>query len=373
MTSDGAARGSLIGERRSLRVLEGWKRTSSVTAHFANSRPDQVAGDAEAARRWRDVTAPTPEGFVLESGERLSRSALNVRLYGDPAKPLVIAMGGISSGRFVAAAVSEESSGPGWWGEIVKAGGAVDLEVYSVLGVDFLPNTEETARTISTHDQARAIAGALDCLGVRDVHALVGASYGGMVALAFAALFPARTGKLCIISAAERAHPAATALRGIQRRIVEFAERHGDGQEGVSLARQIAMTTYRTAEEFGARFDGDVAAAAGEPYAVCDYLVSRGNSFAMGPSRYLTLSDSIDRHRVDPALVETPSLLIAASSDRLVEPAEMRRLADAINANDQDAAATLHEFHSDYGHDAFLKDIGVIGPLIKAFIEEKTP
>ena len=51
---------------------------------------------------------------------------------------------------------------------------------------------------IDTHDQARAIAAVLDRLGVARARAVVGSSYGGMVALAFAA----------IIAQAKKALPA---------------------------------------------------------------------------------------------------------------------------------------------------------------------
>jgi len=260
-------------------------------------RPDNNSG-------WRDISVLLPAGFTLASGERLSNRELRLRLYGDPENPLVIALGGISSGRRIA----DSDDGKGWWRGIVSAGGAsggVDLEKFCVLGFDFLPNREETARTITTVDQARALCVALDYLDIARIHGFAGASYGGMVALAFAARYPARATKLCIISAADRANPAATAVRGVQRRILQFAKSCGKPEEGVALARQLAMTTYRTPEEFGERFDSAPGAggcaAAGDPYDVCDYLMARGNAFPMSADRFLTLSDSIDRHRIDPA------------------------------------------------------------------------
>ena len=134
----------------------------------------------------------------------------------------------------------------------------------------------------------------------------------------------------------------------------------------MALARQLGMITYRTPEEFEARFESAPGAAAGEPYDICEYLISRGDAYGMDPRRYVTLSDSIDRHRADAAKIAADSLIIAAESDRLAPRADLKRLADAIKG------ARFIEIPSLYGHDAFLKETGVIGPHIKKFLEEKT-
>jgi len=310
-----------------------------------------------------DVSVILPSTFRLSAGEKLSRPKINLRLHGDPAKPAILIAGGISAGREVADSGAET----GWWREIVRLHGAVDLQKFCVIGFDFLPNAGEAARTISSRDQARALAHALTKINIPRLRAFIGASYGGMVALAFAEEFPERLDLLCVISAADRPHPAATALRGVQRRIIEFAQRCGASKEGVSLARQIAMVTYRTPEEFATRFRHIPGDAAGDPYEVCDYLISRGETYDMAPERYVTLSDSIDRHSVEAAKIETPALFIAADSDRLVPSADMRRVANSVRNG------RFLNLISIYGHDAFLKEAPAIGPVIKSFIEEKKP
>jgi homoserine O-acetyltransferase len=308
-----------------------------------------------------DVSVLLPADFTLASGEKLSRPEVRLRLFGPDDAPAVAVSGGISAGR----AVADGAGDKGWWREIVGPGLAVDTTATRVIGFEFLPNPGETARTISTTDQARALALALEAIGVASLKAFIGASYGGMLALAFAQAFPSRIEKICVLSAADRPHAASTALRGVQRRIVDFAIRAGDPQAGLSLARQLAMTTYRTPEEFDARFPHRPGAAAGDPYAVCEYLIAKGDAYAMAPERYVTLSDSIDRHAVDPVRIAATSLFIAVTEDRLVPAADTRRLAD--NAPN----ARYAEISSLYGHDAFLKEHAVIAPLIKHFIEER--
>lgn len=325
---------------------------------------DTSAFDETAQKAYSDISIILPTDFRLESGEALSRPELRVRVYGDASRPAVVVSGGISSGRAVADADTVDGVVNGWWRDIVRDGGAINPQQFCVIAFDFLPNPEEVACTISTLDQARALSHALSVLKIKRLHAFVGASYGGMVALAFAAEFPEQLEKLFVISAAERAHPAATAVRGVQRRIVEFAKASGNSEEGVALARQLAMITYRTPEEFEQRFDNTPGEHRDDLFEVCEYLVSRGNAFGMDAERYLTLSASIDRHTADPSKINADSFFVAVRSDRLVPSADIRRLAGATQG------ARFSEIDSLYGHDAFLKETATLGPAIKEFLEE---
>lgn len=60
----------------------------------------------------------------------------------------------------------------------------------------------------------------LDHLGIDKLHAAVGSSLGGMQSLAASAMYPDRVGSCVSISAGNRAHPTAIALRYMQRRII---------------------------------------------------------------------------------------------------------------------------------------------------------
>ncbi len=315
--------------------------------------------ESDCRDAWRDHEIPLPADFVLESGEVLSEPRIAVRLHGDPSKPIVAVAGGISAGRIV----GDASGGKGWWRDYVGAGRTLDLGAYCVLGFDFLPNDGEQANAITTNDQARALCAALDALNVSKLRAFVGSSYGGMVALAFAAAFPERLQDLVVISAADRPHAFGAAFRGVQRRIVEFGAANGNAAAGVALARQLAMISYRTPEEFQSRF-GQEPAEARERHEVCGYLISRGEAFAMDPKRYLTLSESIDRHGVDLSDISARALFVAAHGDQLAPPADIRRCAGAV------PRARYVEIFSQYGHDAFLKEAAAIGPFIQRFFKE---
>ncbi|HEV7227439.1 homoserine O-succinyltransferase MetX [Brevundimonas sp.] len=286
--------------------------------------------------------------------------SVRARLTGRADGPLVVVAGGISADR----APAGDAARRGWWDWAVGPGASVDVDRFAVLAIDWLPVAGEAAdRPTTTQDQARAVAAALDALNRPVADAFVGASYGGCVGLAFAELFLERIGRLVAISAPHRAHPTATAWRGVQRRILELGVDAGREAEALSLARQLAMTTYRTTEELGLRFGGAPAPAAlNAPHPVCDWLIARGEAHAAGADarRQIVLTDSLDRHAVEPERVTCPLTVVGFTDDRLVPIEDLRELAGR--------AANLCRFveaPSVFGHDAFLKEREVVGRALR--------
>ena len=115
-----------------------------------------------------------------------------------------------------------------------------------------------TFPSISAYDQAEILRRVARASATSaPLQAIVGASYGGMVALAFAERYPSWCSTSSSISAADRSHPMATAWRSVQRAIVRYAAADtATVPEGLRLARALAMATYRSPEEFAARFGG---------------------------------------------------------------------------------------------------------------------
>ena len=110
-------------------------------------------------------------------------------LVGPRGAPVIAVLGGISASKHVTSSVSNPSRG--WWEDVVGAGRAIDTRHFQVIGIDYVTGAESSS-PVTTADQAEALAAALDQAGVRALHAVVGASYGGMVALAFGIRFAAR-------------------------------------------------------------------------------------------------------------------------------------------------------------------------------------
>lgn len=314
---------------------------------------------------WRDQSVPLP-GFCLSDGQPLADATVRLRRFGPEGAPVIAVLGGISSDRRVADVGDGRAA---WWPRIVRPGGPIDLGRYQVLGLDLLPGPGEAGiRTLTPADQARALTVALDHLGIARLEALIGASYGGMVGLTFAALFPQRLKQLIAISAPHRPATRATALRGIQRRILAFGIETGRPDEAVALARELAMITYRTPDELDLRFGQDtVPEQAGQPHAVCDYLKARGRAYVprMSAGRWISLSDSLDRHRVEPEAITVPTTLLGFTSDALVPITDLDALAEGLpNLRAHVRAPSL------YGHDGFLKEDAVVAGLVTSALAE---
>ena len=325
-------------------------------------------------------------GLNLSLGGRLPTVELAWRMIGPAGAPVVAVLGGISADRRVCASSGDEKA---WWPGLVGRGLGVDTDRFRVLSFDYLGgsggSTGPEARTdggavssvssfpsVTTSDQTALLALLLDHLGIAHLHAFVGASYGGMVALAFAAEHGSRLGRLLVVSAAEEAHPLATAWRSIQRRIVRLGLQNGRGTEGLSLARGLAMTTYRSPAEFAQRFASTPAVTEqGFRFPVEEYLDARGADFAARvlPESFLCLSESIDLQHIDPRDVHVPTTLIAVRQDQLVPVEQMRLLAARMGRGEDSGPARLIEIDSIFGHDAFLKEGETLIPLFKQALE----
>ncbi len=312
----------------------------------------------------RDISADLGD-VTLERGCVLKNDVVTGRLYGPKDAPVIIVLGGISASRFVS---DNGQGGRGWWSPLVRPGGPVDTNRFQVLGYDFAPGVESDNRPdcITTQDQAMRMKALLDHNGIERAAAIIGSSYGGMTALAFAQNYPERVGQLCIIGAAHRPYPIGVGWRGIQRRVVRLGIAAGRPKDGLKLARELAMTTYRTPEEFSDRFALNETSTTPSQFDICNYLGSRGDAFAdlMDAERFLALSESIDLHRVDPEKITAPTLLMSAISDQLAPLPDMRELRDRLGGPSE-----LFTFTSLFGHDAFLKEFDMMAPRLEAFCQ----
>lgn len=311
------------------------------------------------ATERRDGVLTLPDPFVLESGEVLRGGQLAWQTVGPADAPLVIVLGGISAHR------RPTDDGRGWWESQCGAGGAIDTTQYRLLGIDWLggcdastgPHGDTNFPAISTSDQARALLLLLNRLGIRRVHLLVGASYGGLVAQQLAALLGDRLRRLVLLSAAHRPSQFGTALRHVQRTILDLG---GDTTAALALARSLAVLGYRTPEGVEARFGGE------SEEDVSSWLTHHGERFVarFDTAAYRCLGKSLDTHHIDPAAVRVPTTLFAVRDDLIVPLSLLREYAARAGA-----ACELVEISSQYGHDAFLKEEKVVGNVLRAALE----
>jgi homoserine O-acetyltransferase len=340
-----------------------------------------TSGNVSSAADAADAISAVREGILalpgilhLHYGGRLEGVQIAWRLVGERG-PVIAALGGISAGRYVTG-----TDPKGWWADVVGPGGALDSNHYRILGFDFLGGSGQTTGprngqsgypSVSSFDQAEVLRHLLDHLAVERLHAIVGASYGAMVALAFAQRFAHRVDRVVAISGADRTHPMSTAWRSVQRSIVRYALEKGDGAEGLRLARALAMATYRSSQEFATRFSGAAKQVDGRfQFPVESYLLSRGDAYAASyiPEAFVCLSESIDLHEVDATQIGAQVTLVAVREDQIVPLGDMQTLQKKLGDR-----AHLVELSSLYGHDAFLKEIDALRHIFRIALDAVTP
>lgn len=263
-----------------------------------------------------------------------------------------------------------------WWEPLIGPGRALDTDRYGVLAANLLggrygttgPTSIDPATgrpygprfpVIGTVDQAAAQWRLLDALGIERVALVVGGSLGGMVALEVALARPDAVEHVLPIAAPAATGPMAIAWNHLQVQLVERL-----GLDGLALARQLAMTTYRSEVDFEERFGRD-REDDGRP-AIVSYLEHQGRKLVdrFDPATYRVLAMAMDRHDIGetrggvaPALgalaaAGTRLTGVGIEDDILYGPRQVRALVDAATQAGVDAR--YREIRSTKGHDAFL-------------------
>ena len=321
-------------------------------------KPNFAAGASSPDATVKEGVLEIPGPWLLHHRGQLPCRRIAWRLTGPADAPLVCAMGGIWCDRRL---FDPADPRRGCWREVVGSGRPLDSSRHRILSFDYLGGSGDSTGpqpgsgfpSISTYDQADALAHVLDHLKVPSLRAIVGGSYGGMVALAFSERYPERVGALCIISAADRPHPMAIAWHSIQRRIVKFAIARDRPQEGLTLARAVGLSLYRSSEEFAARFPATPRLEGAEfvfPVERFLFADSAESTATFRAESFLCLSESLDLHHVDATRIFVPTTAIGAREDQLVPIADVRALVARMGV------ANVREISSIHGHDAYLRE-----------------
>ncbi|MFC3550966.1 homoserine O-succinyltransferase [Lysobacter cavernae] len=333
----------------------------------ALATPSALASHPDAAS-IRGASARGEFTFDLElrhAGRQ--RITLRYETQGDPALPAVFVAGGISAHRHLCA--NDASTQAGWWESQVGSGRALDPARHHLIAFDWIGADGTLDAPLDPSDQADAIVALLDALRIPRLAAFVGCSYGAMVGLQFAARYPARVGELVAISGTHRAHPYASAWRALQRRAVALGALQCDETHGLALARQLAILSYRTPEEFAARFGAAQVSDGRVRVAAEDYLDHCGAQYvARTPTTaYLRLSESIDLQQLDPSVIRVPVTVVAVAEDRLVPVSDAYDLVERLRGETR-----LRVLRSLYGHDAFLKEEAEVATVLREALTDCT-
>jgi homoserine O-acetyltransferase len=332
----------------------------SRSLHIVTNQPDPEAG--HIVSRWLGR-------FTLESGAILPDLVVAYRHDGVP----------VGEGRqiLVVHALTGSADAAGdWWAPIIGPGLVLDTNKYGVICANLLgsrygtsgPTSRNTVTgkpygrafpRITVRDQARAQWRLLDALGITKLAVAVGGSLGGMVAQEVALERPGEVSRVVSIAAPSRIGQLAVGWNHIQLEMIDKL-----GIEGLELARQLAMTTYRSEIDFELRFAGRVEPD-GAP-AIVSYLKHQGGKLLerFDPETYRALVRAMDTHDIGRdrggvvsalhrlAVYGTRLTGVGIEGDILYGTNQVRAMVDDAGTAGLDAA--YREILSTKGHDAFL-------------------
>ncbi|HEX8811617.1 MAG TPA: homoserine O-acetyltransferase, partial [Terracidiphilus sp.] len=336
------------------------------------------------------------EHLLLECGRSLAGVTLHYAVYGK-----------LNAARNNAVLVCHALSGSAlvgeWWPEVFGPGAVLSLEHDFVICVNLLgscygstgpssvnPETGEPYGAnfplVSIRDNVRAQSRLLDSLGIRKLRLVMGGSLGGMQALEWTILYPERVEKALIVGVAPLG-AMGLALNHLQREAIRHDPDWQDGRylpqkpprRGLSLARQIAMLSYKSGPLFEERFGRNPNRTGEDPWGLDDfgggliggrfdiagYLDEQGRRFVerFEANSYLAIlrtMDTWDPLRGSNSLEETFGRIkahltfIGISTDWLFPASEVRRFAETVRS--AGVSVDYREMASDHGHDAFLAE-----------------
>ena len=367
------------------------------------NEPGTPASGTEAPPARVPNPEPTYEGdFVLDEhrlldcGRALAGVTLHYAVYGrlNAARDNTV---------LVCHALSGSARVGDWWPEVFAPGAVLSLEHDFVICINMLgscygstgPGTvdPETGRIygsdfplISIRDNVRAQAALVDSLGIHRLRLVMGGSIGGMQALEWAMLYPDRVERGFIIGAAP-VSAMGLALNHLQRQAIQGDPDweggnylpHKQPRYGLSLARQIAMISYKSAALLDERFarkpnrngedpwglDDNGGGLIGGRFDIAGYLDLQGRRFIdrFDANAYLAILRTMDTW--DPlhggatpgeafGPIQARLSFVGISSDWLFPPESVRDFAWRIRAAGVDA--DYLQMTSTHGHDAFLAE-----------------
>jgi len=351
--------------------------------------------------------------FAMERGGALPEVTLAYETWGQlsPERDnAILVFTGLSPSAHAASSLEDPSRG--WWEFMIGPGRALDTSRFFVICINNLgscfgstgpasknPETGAPYRLdfpeLAVEDIVRSQRQALHKLGIERLHAVIGASLGGMSALAFATMFPDEVDEVVAISAATRATPFAIAVRSLQRDCIKsdpawkggYYETGKEPLEGFRLARKLGLMSYRSPEEWLERFGRDRVEWLDEPgsepfdieFQVESYLEANARKFVKvcDPNAYLYLSRAMDLFDLgdhaddgEPATAMATiqarrALVLGVETDFLFPVWQQKEMAEQLRA----AGLATHymPLKSVQGHDAFLVDKERFIPVIAEF------
>ncbi|HWR51419.1 MAG TPA: homoserine O-acetyltransferase [Bryobacteraceae bacterium] len=350
------------------------------------------------------------DSLSLDSGATLAPVEVAYETYGalNAARTNAILIVHALTGDAHAAGISKEDGKPGWWDNMIGPGKAFDTDKYFVICSNVLGGCRGTTGPASINpetgcpyamsfpvitigDMARLQAKLLDYLGIDRVLAVSGGSMGGMQTLEWAAHYPERVVSAIPVATTARHSAQQIAFNEVGRQAImadpDWAEGNYHGKQpparGLAVARMVGHITYMSdesmREKFGRRLRGKEAYGFdfSIDFEVESYLRYRGSQFVnrFDANSYLYITKAMDYFDLANgsgslagafANCGVRFLLISFTSDWLYPSYQSVEVVEALRRMNRDVAYV--ELPSNYGHDAFLVDVGEQTEVIRGFL-----
>ncbi len=352
-------------------------------------------GDAPGRRRFCDLG-----DLPLESGTTLPDVRLAYETWGElapDASNAVLVLHALTGDSHVRGPAEDGHPTAGWWDHLVGPGLPIDTDRWFVIAPNVLGGCQGSTGPssdapdgrrwgsrfphVSVRDQVEAELALAQRLGIDGWALVIGGSMGGMRALEWAVGHPDRVDRLAVIASGAAASADQIAWSSAQAAAIRSCDGFAGGdyydapdgrgpQKGLGVARRIAHTTYRTAEELADRFDNRRRAEPDGRYEVSSYLDHHADKLIrrFDANSYLVLTGAMDGHDVGRdrggiaaalARVTARTLVVGVDTDRLFPLSMSERIAEGIDD------ARFHVIHSVLGHDGFLVDSPALAGWIR--------
>ncbi len=356
-----------------------------------------------------------PEPLALDCGRMLK--GVNIRyetvgtLAPDRSNAILITHA-LSGDAHVCGRHAPEDPKPGWWDEMVGPGRAIDTNRYFVICSNVLgscagstgprsvnPDTGNPYNldfpVITIRDMVRAQRYLIDYLGIEKLLSVVGGSMGGMQAMEWAINYPDRLDSAVPIATTSQLSPQSIAFDWVGREAIKYDPNWNNGNysadhvpdRGLAAARMLAHITYLSDESMSLKFGRDLQDTDSysfdfhRDFAVESYLEHQGRRFVerFDANSYFYITRAMDYFDLAAraggdlarafASAKAAFLVVSFSSDWLFPTAESRKIVNALLKNRLNVS--FCEIKSAYGHDAFLLEADVLGPMLRDFLRNR--
>ncbi len=284
----------------------------------------------------------------------------------------------------------------GWWSPIIGSGKAIDTNKYFVLCSNILgscygttgptsniKNFNQTYQTnfpqITVRDMIKVQKELIDKLGISKIKLVVGGSLGGMQVLEWAIMYPDLINKIMPIATSAAHSSWAIGLNEASRNAIINDPEWKNGnyknqpEKGMSLARKIAMISYRSFDSFNKKFDRDFIEKQ-NIFELESYLNYQGEKLTkrFDANTYLCLSKAMDFHDVGKdrggitkalTSIKADTMCIGINSDILYPTEEQKGIMKQI------PNAEYSEINSIHGHDAFLIEFDQLDKILRNILD----